>query len=569
MSKPSEIKPWMSFWGTDFPDEKECACSVYEFLYQRNKDYLDQPALRYVDRRITFGELFENIQATAKAFYQAGIRAGDIVTICSVMTPETIYAFYALDILGAAVNLADPRTSPRGLHGYIHEVKSTVVVSLSVAYDKIAEAVKDTAVQKVVVNSPADSLPAFKKFAYKCFKKDKPALVANAVTWGDFIAGGKDAQPVQPVPYDPAHAILIVHTGGTTGNPKSVMLGDRGLNALAVQMGLKRFPERGHRFLNIMPPFIAYGYGCGTHTPLCHGAEVILIPQFDPKEFGKLIKKYHPNHTAGVPLHYQGLIGDKTAEGLDLSFLKTTGAGGDAISLQAEEDVNAFLKEHHAPYKLSKGYGMTEVSAGISANVNEMNRRGSVGLPLCYTTVGIFKPDTDEELGFNEEGEICVYSPCRMLGYYEMPEETAKVMWQHSDGKMWVHTGDIGKIDEDGFLFVVNRVKRMIIRHDGFKVFPFAIENVISAVDGVQSACAVAVRDRDHQQGNLPFVFVVAKDPEADTAELEARIRAVCQDELAEYIQPVGYCFLKDLPYTGIGKVDYLSLQKQAEDIKY
>lgn len=565
--KPSELKPWMQFWGENLPDISLCERGVFQFIKDHNVGHENDTVIRYFDRCITFGEFYRKVEDTAKAYAKLGVKKGDIVTMCSVMTPETIYTFYAMDLLGAAVNLADPRTSARGLHGYIEEAKSTVVCALTVAYDKIKEAVKDTDAKHVIVISPADSLPPLKKIAYKLTNREKPDPDSRVMLWDQFIANAAKEPDVTPVAFDRNQPVLIVHTGGTTGRPKSVMLSSFAINALAQQMVVKR-GERHERFLNVMPPFIAYGFGCGVHTPMAAGLEIIVIPKFDPKDFGKLLRKYRPQHTAGVPLHYQVLANDPSMKNADLSFLVTTGAGGDAISTQAEDMVNAYMESHKSKYKLCKGYGMTEVCAGVTACIKEINRRGSVGIPMYMTEVGIFEPETDNELDFNCEGEICVCSPTMMLGYYEMPEETENVIRRHSDGKLWVHTGDIGKMDEDGYLFIVNRIKRVIIRHDGFKVFPFAIEDVLCGVEGVENACAVAIRDHDHEQGNLPFVFVQAKAG-ADTAALEAALRKTCSAELAEYVLPVGYEFVEEMPHTNIGKVDYMTLQKRTADMDY
>lgn len=567
--KPSVLKPWMSLWGDDLPDVQVAECTVLEFIRNMNADNMNSPALNYFDRKITYRELLQNIQATAKAYYKLGVRPGDIVTLVSVMTPETIYSFYATSLLGATLNMADPRTSPSGIREYIKEVNSRVVLTLDVVYPKMQEAVRDTAVEKVIVSSPADSLSPGKKSAFRLANRDKNRYDSNVVMWKDFLASAEKDADLPERAYDPQHAPVIVHTGGTTGTPKGVLLGDKAFNALALQIARKR-ADRGEKILNIMPPFIAYGFGVGVHAPLGQSMEVILIPNFDPNKFGSLLNKYHPQHMAGVPLHYQLLANDPAMKHADLSYILSAAAGGDAITVAAEEEVNAFFKAHNAPYGLCKGYGMTEICACTTACIREVNKPGSVGIPMYMTTVGIFDPESGEELGFNRPGEVCVSGPTMMLGYYNMPDETANVIRTHADGTRWVHTGDIGTMDEDGYVFISNRIKRVIIRHDGFKVYPTTIENEICKVDGVDYACAVAVKDRDHKQGNLPYVFLTAKSDFAGTLEeLAARVRAHCEMELAEYIHPVGYKFVEKLPYTGIGKVDYRALQEKAKDIEY
>lgn len=562
--KPSEEKVWMKYWEGVDVDTSHLDTSVYDFLLLANAEYPEETALIYYDRKISYGELFANIEATAKAYQKIGVKAGDIVTVCSVMTPETVYSFYALSKLGATLNMVDPRTSPHGLHEYIKEVRSRLVMVIAPAYEKMREAVLGTGVEKVIVNSPADSLPKGKKWLYSLSNKTG-SYAANVIKWVDFLAMAEQEPEAPAAPYDADRAILIMHTGGTTGKPKGVLLSDRNENALAVQYVAKRAIGRQNIFLNVMPPFIAYGYGCGVHAPLYGGMQVVLIPQFDPKKLGLLLKKYRPNHMAGVPLHYQNLLTDRAVKCMDMSFLYTTGSGGDAITVEDEDLVNAFLKKHNAPYLLNKGYGMTEVNAAAAVCTQDVNRRGSVGVPMVLTTVGIFKPETDEELGYNEEGEICFQTPTMMLGYYEMPDETEKVLRRHSDGQIWVHSGDLGKIDEDGFVYVLNRIKRVIIRHDGFKVYPYIIENEVMPIHGVDAACAVAVKDPEHKQGKLPFLFIKPMPGYEDHVVLEKVLRKACAEALPEYVQPAGYAFVDEFPYTQIGKVDYRALEEQAK----
>ncbi len=567
--KPSQLKPWLKYWGEDLPELSECECNAIDFLIKRNQNNLNLSALRYFDRKITYKEFFENVVKTAKAFKHLGVKKGDILTLVSVMTPETIYAFYAVSMIGATLNLADPRTNASGLGDYISETHSKIVLTLSVeAYPKIVKAVENLKfVKKVIVMSPSDSLPVFKKSMYKVFKNEKITYNDKFISWNDFIKAAENDPTPKKAPYDKERPLLIVHTGGTTGKPKGVMLSDYALNALGIQVLFKR-NGKDERFLNIMPPFIAYGYGYGTHTPLCAGLEVVLIPQFDPQKFGRLILKYKAQHMAGVPLHYQGLIKDPKMKNADFSFIKTTGCGGDAIPTPNEEEVNKFLLSHNCKYKLCKGYGMSEVFACATANFFEHNKLGSVGIPLCHTTVGIFDPDTGKELGFGESGEICYNTPTMMLGYYNMEDETNNVIRTHKDGTKWVHSGDIGNIDEDGFVYLTNRIKRIIIRHDGFKIFPITIENVISALKGVEIAAAAPIKDKDHAQGKLPFVFIKAEKG-VNKQMLEQEIREVCKNELPEYVIPAGYKFVNTIPRTPIGKIDYMKLEKKAESLTY
>lgn len=560
--KPSVCKPWLKYYSDDDISAEMPACSLYDYLYENNRDNLDGIALNYFDREITYRELFENIQKTAQAYAAQGVKDGDIVLVCAATTPEIIYSFYAMDLIGAIPNMVDPRYSPDGIREYIDEVQAEYVCTLDVAYPKVRQAVEGTDVKKVIVVSPAESLPKSKKALYRLMKPDHNRYDANCIQWGDFISSG-GCQVFRTIPNRAHKCCVIVHTGGTTGASKCVMLCDNNFNALAFQFGHCRIKfRRGQRFLNVMPPFIAYGFGFGVHLPLCSGVTSIIIPELDPMKLAGLILKYKPEHMAGVPSHYQYLLNDKRMKGKDLSFLINGCAGGDGISVPAELAVNDFLRAHHSKFPLTKGYGMTELCAVACACMSDVNKPGSVGVPMVNTVVSIFDPDTGEELGFGEKGEICVCGPTMMLGYYNNEAETENVIRRHSDGKLWVHTGDIGSMDEDGFVFLDARIKRVIIRHDGFKVFPTVIENVVAEHPAVAVCAAVAAPDKTKPQGNLPFVHIVLKKGVTEPKEqIQEEIIQLCKKELPEYVQPAFFRFRDNMPYTSIGKIDFRALE--------
>ena len=563
--KPSVEKPWLKFYTDDDLSAEMPECSMYDYLYESNKDNLDGIALNYFDREISYRELFEQIQKTAQAYASQGVSENDVVIICSATLPEIVYSFYAMDLLGAIPNMVDPRYSPDGIREYIEEVDAKFVCTIDVAYSKVAEAVKGTKVQRVIVVSPAESLPPAKRVIYRLTNPDKNSYADNCVTWENFIAAG-GCKALRMIPDRAKRCCVIVHTGGTTGSSKCVMLCDNNFNALAFQFGHCSIKfRRGQRFLNVMPPFIAYGFGFGVHLPLVSGVTSIIIPQLDPKKLAGLIAKYRPEHMAGVPSHYQYLLSDNKLKNRDLSFLVNGCAGGDAISVPAELEVNEFLRNHNCKYPLTKGYGMTELCAVACACMSDINKVGSVGIPLINTTVSVFDPETGKELSYGEKGEICVSGPTMMLGYYDKPEETANVIRRHDDGKLWVHTGDIGHIDEDGFVFIETRMKRVIIRHDGFKVFPSLIENVVAKHPAVEVCAAVAAPDKTKPQGKLPLVSIVLRKGVTESKEqIQMEIVHLCKKELPEYVQPAFYEFRDSMPYTPIGKIDFRALESAA-----
>ena len=558
----SQAKPWLKYYDQKFIDQTLPALSAFEYVCQRSKNHLNDTALDYYGRKFTYADLIVNVKKTAAALRGAGVKKGDIITVVSIMTPEIIALFYAADMMGATLNLVDPRYSVEGIREYIEEVDSHLLVCLNVVYERCRQAAKRTNVEKVIVLSPADSLPPVMAVGYKLTTPDKNKYASNVIRWKQFIKGG-EGQSTAAEPYDPDHACVVVHTGGTTGSPKGVMLTDNCFNALAQQFrAYDKLFHRGQKLMNIMPPFIAYGYACGVHLPLVLGFTVIIIPNLDPAKLGSLVLKHKPEHMFGVPTHYQQLASDPKLRDKDLSFIINYAAGGDSLSRGAEQTVNDFLAAHGARYPIAKGYGMTEVSSAATVAAGLDNKPGSVGIPMVNTVVAAFEPGTDQELPIGQRGELCISGPCLMKGYYNKADETAMILRRHPDGRIWVHTGDIGYLDEDGFVYLDSRIKRLIIRHDGFKVFPSMIENVVSRHPAVHQCSVVGCTDKDHVQGRLPFVYIVLKaDTTAKKKQVIRELERMCTEELPEYVQPVAYKFISSMPMTPVGKVDYRQLE--------
>ena len=558
----SQAKPWLKYYDQKFIDQTLPALSAFEYVCQRSKNHLNDTALEYYGRKFTYADLIVNVKKTAAALRGAGVKKGDIITVVSIMTPEIIALFYAADMMGATLNLVDPRYSVEGIREYIEEVDSHLLVCLNVVYERCRQAAKRTNVEKVIVLSPADSLPPVMAVGYKLTTPDKNKYASNVIRWKQFIKGG-EGQSTAAEPYDPDHACVVVHTGGTTGSPKGVMLTDDCFNGIALQF--QAYPKlfhRGQKLMNVMPPFIAYGFACGIHLPLVLGFTVIIIPNLDPAKLGSLVLKHKPEHMFGVPTHYQQLASDPKLRDKDLSFIINYAAGGDSLSRGAEQTVNDFLAAHGARYPIAKGYGMTEVSSAATVAAGLDNKPGSVGIPMVNTVVAAFEPGTDQELPIGQRGELCISGPCLMKGYYNKPEETAILLRRHPDGRVWAHTGDMGYLDEDGFVYLDSRIKRMIIRHDGFKVFPSMIENVVSRHPAVHQCSVVGCADKDHTQGRLPFVYIVLKaDTTAKKKQVIRELERMCSEELPEYVQPVAYKFIPEMPMTPVGKIDYRQLE--------
>lgn len=571
-------KPWLKYYTeeqikTDMPN-----MSAYSYLYQQNNKYLGRIALSYYGRKISFDELFLKIEETAKALKVFGVKENDIVTISMPNTPEAVYLFYAMSKIGAVANMIDPRTSAEGIAKYIEEVNSDKVIIVDSYYNKVKPLSENGVVNQIIAVSPAESLPLGLNLGYKAKEfidtlkdsSNKNIFNDHTINWQQFISNGKAYNEKTEVDFIPNRALVIEHTGGTTGMPKGVVLSNENINSVALQSVLTGIDmQREHNWLDIMPTFIAYGVGMGLHLPLTIGMETILIPQFDAQKFDELLVKYRPVHMVGVPSYWGTIIKSKKLAKKDLSYMIAPTVGGDAMDITLEKQANEYLKEHNCTSKIVKGYGMTEVTGGVSGTVDKNNEIGSVGIPFVKTTISVFEPNTENELKYNQNGEICITGPNTMIGYFKNQEATNAILKKHVDGKMWIHTGDIGHITENGSLFIVDRIKRMMIRYDGFKVFPSIIENVIGSHKAVDSCKVVSIDDIEHSQGKLPKAHVVLKEdfkPYQEQIRLE--IKKLCAEQLPEYAQPVDYKFRDELPLTSIGKIDYLSLEAEDSNLK-
>lgn len=556
---PSIDRPWLKYYSDEAKKTKIPECTIYDYLWESNREHLDNVALNYFGYKIPYRKMFEEINKVAQAFANLGIKENDTIIIAAVTIPEVIYAFYALNQLGAISNMVDPRTSERGIQKYILESKARYILTLDILAEKIQGAIRDTSIEKMITVSATNSFVGVRGIIFDIVNT-KSHNVKNVLPWKKFINNRNKV--VEKSSYRKNKCCVIVHTGGTTGSPKGVMLTDDNLNAMVINAKASEGDyEIGNKFLNIMPPFIAYGLVNGIHMILSCGMENILIPQFNPDKFDKLLIKYHPTHILGVPTHYAKLFESKRLKNKDLSFLKIVGVGGDSLSVEMEKRIEEYLHMHGANITVATGYGMTEVSAAACGFHKNAYKVGSVGIPFLNTIIRITNIETLEEQSYNEQGEIWISSPTAMLGYDNNEEETKRVVYTDANGVKWIRSGDIGHMDEQGFLYIDGRIKRIIIRYDGFKVFPTQIENVIATCPEVKTCCAIGRADKDHSQGKLPVVYITLSREKKDKMKLKEELNSLCKQMLPEYMQLIDFVFIDKMPLTANGKVDFHELE--------
>jgi len=562
---PSIDKPWLKYYSEEAKNAKLPECTIYEYLWENNKDHLDDVALIYFNRKITYKELFRNIDKTAKAFVGLGVKKGDFVTIQSLSLPQVIYMIYALSKIGAVANLIYATSTPAEVTESLNETKSKIYVTIDSIYEKLKTQFKTPFLTKTIILSVADEMSSLLKFGFN-LKNKSPKLNNGELSWKAFLNCGVNKEA--PVNGKNEDLVVMVYTGGTTGKSKGVMLSNYNLNVAALQY-LFCDIERGKTYLSTLPPFIAFGVTCSMHMPLVGGLQIVLAICSDPTDIAEFVEKNTINYTICGTMQAEKLSAKLSAK-KDLSSLICFSVGGDVLTPKLENDLNAFLKSHNANIKITQGYAMTETSATATSSYppeKVISKSGSVGVPLVYTNIKIVDTETNEELTYNKDGEICIETPCTMMGYFKNEEETANILRKHNDGKVWVHTGDIGSVDEDGFIKITGRIKRMIgIYENGIfhKVFPKLLEDEYLKKDSIK-AISIVGKPIDETTSTLT-AFVVAENG-VDTEKLNSELISYTKEKFETYEQPSKFFFVEKLPLTTIGKVDYRALEKEAEKL--
>ena len=573
---PSIDKPWLKSYNKDTIYLAPPKMRMFDYLYTNNRNNQNAVAINYFGKKITYGELFFNIEKTMKSFSKLGIRQNDVVTICMPTLPESIYAMYALNRIGAICNLLDPRINVEQIRDSLNSTNSKYAVIIDLCHPKFDKIVDETKLDGIISVSVGDSLPQALKGGIRIktwlnYLKSKETPLPNNgkyIKWKDFLGFGKNYERFLDCEYRENMPSIIVRTSGTTGNPKSVVHSNESVNSLAFQYDHCGVPHKiGDRFLNIMPLFLMYGLSCGIHMPLSLGMTNILVPQFNLKTFDELIMKKKPQHFMGIPSMYESMLKSKKMENFDLSFLITPGVGGDWISDELHEKINTFLETHGCKYKLEPGYGMTEAGAAMGALINMDNYKiGAAAMPFFFNTIAAFEYHVDDdekiirtenELPYYEVGELCFKGPTTMLYYLNNKKDTDIILRRHSDGSIWIHTNDFGYVDENGLVFYKGRINdERIARADGHKVSRSDIERCLSSHPYVDEVSVVATKDPNSTQYLPKAVIKLKEHAGISEKEVVESIIEFSSHRLAARDSAYFYEIVKEFPMTGSGKID-------------
>lgn len=562
--------PWCKFYGSTPAHLTYPKKTIYQMIRATCEKFPDNIAYEFMGKETTYREFLQRIERTARAYYALGIRKGDRVTICMPNCPQAVDSFYALNRIGAVSNMIHPLSAAKEIAFFLNFSHSKAILTLDQFYPKVDSIRSDLkSPVTILIAHIKDELPPLLAVGYALTQGRKlpkvPARGDGILHWDKFLAGGRRLKESLPKKYGRAEeGASILYSGGTTGTTKGILLSNLNFNALALQtIAASGFsPIDGMKMLSVMPVFHGFGLGIGIHTALVGGATCILVPQFNVKTYAELLKKKKPHIIPGVPTLFEALLRADNLEGADLSFLKGVFCGGDSLSIELKKKVDDFLTAHNASVQIRQGYGLTECVTASCLTPKDYHRPGSIGVPFPDTYYKICRPGTTEEVDANVEGEICLTGPSVMLEYVDNPEETANTLRRHADNRLWLHTGDLGKMDEDGFVYFSQRIKRMIVT-SGYNVYPGQLENVIDGHEKVLLSCVIGVKDPYKMQ--RVKAFVVLKPGIEPSEEVRAELMAYCREHIAKYAMPTEIEFRAELPKTLVGKVAYRVLEEEEE----
>ena len=564
----SASAPWTAFYGNtpvslSYPEK-----TMYHMVRDTALRYPDHTAYIFMGKKTSYRAFLDRIDTAARGLLAMGIGRGDRVTICMPNTPQALDCFYALNRIGAVPNMIHPLSAAREIEFYLNFSSSKAILTLDQFYDKVASTlpVLENPVD-ILVAKIGDELHFPLNLVYPHTKGGRHKLPKKGYTlWTQVLSSAKKAPALPEDTGRAGDCAAVLYSGGTTGTSKGIQLSNRNFNALGMQTIAASGYESisGMKMLSIMPIFHGFGLGIGIHTALIGGATCILVPQFSVKIYADILVRQKPNLIPGVPSLFEALLRADGLEDADLSFLKGIFSGGDSLSPELKKKVDAFLKEHGCTEQIREGYGTTECVTASCLTPKDCARAGSIGVPFPDTFYKIVHVGTNEEVHPFAEGEICISGPTVMLGYMDNPEETEHTLRTHPDGKVWLHTGDLGYMDESGFVYFRQRIKRMLITN-GYNVYPSQLENIIDGHEKVLLSCVIGVNDP--QRGQRIKAFIVPMPDIEPNDILKEEILSYCRDRIARYALPREIEFRTELPKTLVGKVAYRVLEEEANGV--
>lgn len=559
-NKESKEKPWLKYYDKMPEHLNYFNGSMYDYLEQSAFKNADMIAYKYYNTEATYRYFIKQISKIANALTQFNIVENECVTLCLPNTPESFALIYAINKIGAIANIVHPLSTTKEIEKALKETNSSVLFCSDVSMPKA----RNINVKNFIMVPSSASLSGLLKTLYNIKSHKNLKLNPAMMSWNEFLSYKiKNDAYVKRKSEDPA---AIIYSGGTTGKAKGIILSNMNFNAMALQtitVCNKAIP--GNTLLSALPIFHVFGLSIGVHSGFIGGMTSLIVPKLNTKKINKELKKYKPSVYPAVPSLLKMTLNDADPGKNAFKDIKVLVVGGDYLSPKLKEDMEKYLRNHGSDAVIKIGYGLSEAT-GFSCTTAAMDEKyvsnGTLGIPNPDTLLKIFEPNSDIEKVYGDIGEICISGPTIMMGYINEEEETNKTLITHHDGKIWLHTGDLGYMTKDGLVYYSSRLKRMIISN-GYNIYPIELEEIISKCKYVEACTVVAVPHKIKNQ--TPKAVIVLKEGIEDTFEIRNQIKTYCFKNIARYAVPSEYEFRKSIPKTAVGKVDYRSLQNKVD----
>ncbi len=556
---------------------------MYDFMYDRISNNQDLIAMEYFGTKITYRAMLEQIKKYAQVLSKFGIQKGDFISICLPNIPEVVYLKYAINRVGAVFNMIDPRTNPNGILERTNLSKSKLLFTvIDICKDKIDLIKNNLNVENIIIISPAYSLSkklieqTNKTLPINVLYSLKEFLLQQTKTFNrdsiyknidDFLSQYANDTNNFDALYEENMPVAALYTSGTTADSIDAgVFSNENYNSMVKNMSYgSDYIKPGKRFLGAIPFFSAYGSFCGFHHSFSNAWNVIMVPRFKPIDYAKLIINTKSNAALGVPKFWEQFISINNQKKDILEQLEIPVTGGDWISIASIEKINRKFFDYGCKTNLKIGYGATEFGGVVSTTLDDENKYNeySVGTLLPGNKAMIINPETNEELGYNVEGELCISGPTMMLEYLNNKSKTEQITI-YKNGEKYYKTGDKMMINEYGDLMFCDRYKRVMMRPDGHTVACAPIENIISSHQLVKGCAVVGIKLEDGSSGTIPTAFVVLHNPKLQTRAFANELDNYCLDKIGERERALAINFVDKIPYTLNGKIDFRNLAKQS-----
>jgi len=548
-------KPWLKYYDRMPEHLNYYNGSMYDIVYDASLKYPNYYALEFFDIKYTYKQLINKIDKVAVALKKLNIVENECVTICMPNMPEAIFLIYAVNKIGAICNIVHPLSSEEDIKKAIDETNSTVLFTTDVTYKKIEK----FKLKNIIVCEVSKSMNTVMQLLYNVKNRQNMNYSSNIIKWDEFIK--TDGEVINThVSRSQDSPAVIIYSGGTTGRSKGIILSNLCFNSLVSQCEVVCKEARaGNSILSALPIFHGFGLCICIHVPLSLGLKCILIPKINTKKINQTIKNKKPNLLPVIPSMLNIIVNSMPLGSNSFKSVKVILSGGDYLDDRLREKVESYFRKCGSIAKIQVGYGLSEATAFVSATSEAVRETNNIGIPNPDNIIKIFEPYTDIDLGYDKTGEICVTGPSLMLGYINQDDETNNVLKTHYDGKVWLHTGDLGYMSKDGVLHYQSRLKRMIISN-GYNIYPLELEEIINKCEYVAQSIVVAVKHKVKQE--VPKAVIVLKKDIELTSSIEKEIKEYCKKNIAKYAIPYEYEFRESLPVTKVGKINYRELEK-------